>query len=243
MDIKDVLSKHEQWCTTDGNEGERANLRGADLSGADLSGANLRGANLIDANLSYANLRGAYLSGADLSGANLRGANLIDANLRGAVLRGANLRGADLRGANLHCANLTDADLTDADLRGADLYGANLYGANLTDADLYGADLRNAVLSGAELGEVASLWGTIGNMREVKTVQCGTWPVTYTADLMQIGCQLHSLDEWWTFTDDEISRMDADALTWWSKWKPLLESIIEASPADTPVDPSEDESA
>ena len=140
----------------------------------------------------------------------------------------ANLRGANLRGAYLSGAYLRNADLT---------------GANLRNANLRNADLRNADLTDAELGEVSSLWGTIGNMREVKTVQCGTWPVTYTADLMQIGCQIHSLDEWWTFTDDEISRMDADALTWWSKWKPILESIIEASPADTPADPSEDESA
>lgn len=46
----------------DKEDGERADLRGADLFGADLRdadlyGANLRGANLCDANLYGANLR------------------------------------------------------------------------------------------------------------------------------------------------------------------------------------------
>ena len=62
--LKEILKKHEELLK--GEEGERANLRGADLRGADLRGANLRGANL----------RGADLSEADLSEADLRRASL-----------------------------------------------------------------------------------------------------------------------------------------------------------------------
>ena len=82
LEIKQALELHEKWLNGE-NEGERANLIGADLIGANLSGANLSGANL-----SGADLRGAKLSGADL-----RGANLIGAKLRGANLSGANLSG------------------------------------------------------------------------------------------------------------------------------------------------------
>lgn len=63
-----ILAKHKKWVDTDGKEGQRANLRGANLSGAGLR----------DANLSDAGLRGANLSDADLEGANLRGADLFD---------------------------------------------------------------------------------------------------------------------------------------------------------------------
>ncbi|WP_302849181.1 pentapeptide repeat-containing protein [Pseudomonas corrugata] len=158
-----------------------------------------------------ADLSDAYLSGANLRGAYLSGANLSDAYLSGAYLSGANLRGANLRGAYLS--------------------GANLSGANLSGANLSGAYLSGANLSGANLSEVRELWGASGNCREVKALQCDFWPVTYTAERMQIGCQFHTLTEWWAFTDEEIGRMDGKALDWWKVWKPILQNIITLAPA------------
>ena len=140
-------------------------------------------------------------------------------------------------------ANLTDANLTRADLRGAnltdaDLRGANLTDANLTDADLRGAILTCAILTCATLTGVRSLWGTVGNTAEVKSIQVDTWPVTYTATHMQIGCQLHKLSDWWAFDDEQIGCMDSKALNFWRTWKPILQTIIAASPA-TPTEHTE----
>ena len=166
---------------------------------------------LSGANLSDANLRGANLRGANLSGANLRGTYLSNANLSGADLSGTNLRGACLRGANLS---------------GADLSGTNLSGTNLSGAYLSGTNLSGTNLSGA-----SSFWGTVGNCQQIKSIQADTWPVTYTATHMQIGCQLHTLKEWWSFGDEEIVRMASCALAWWRVWKPILRKVIETSPA------------
>ena len=138
------------------------------------------------------------------------------ADLRGAYLSDANLSDANLRGANL-----SDAYLSDANLSGANLSGANLSDANLSDANL----------SGANLSGVRELWGASGNCREIKAIQCDHWPVTYTAERMQIGCQFHTLAEWWAFTDEEIGRMDGKALDWWQVWKPILQNIITLAPA------------
>ena len=132
-------------------------------------------------------------------------ADLSDAYLRGANLSGANLSGANLSGANLSDANLRDASLRDANLRGANLSGANLRGANLC--------------------------GASGNLAEIKAVRCDIWPVTYTSEVMQIGCQRHLITEWLAFSDDEIMVMDSQALKWWAVWKPILQTIIAASPA------------
>ncbi|SOE49095.1 pentapeptide repeat-containing protein [Orrella dioscoreae] len=189
------------------------------------------GANLRDANLGGADLRDANLGGADLRGANLRGANLGGADLRDANLGGADLRGANLRGANLGGADLRDANLGGADLRGANLRGANLGGADLRDANLGGADLGGADLGGANLGELGSIWDTAGNRAEIKSLQLETWGVTYTATHMQIGCQHHTLERWWGFSDDCIRRMDERALEWWRKWKPVIQQIVAMSPA------------
>jgi len=137
---------------------------------------------------------------------------------------------ADLSGANLRGANLRYANLSGANLFGADLIGADLRNANLIDADLRGADLRDADLSGANL-RGANLRGVVGNMREIRSLQCEKWPVAYTSTHMQIGCQRHSIAEWSSFDDDVISAMDADALEWWRAWKPILQAIIATAPA------------
>ena len=181
---------------------------------------------------------------ADLRDADLSGADLSGAYLRGAYLRGADLSGADLRGADLSGAYLRDADLSGADLSGAYLRDADLSGADLSGADLRGAYLRGADLSGADLRELGSMWGVTGNLREVKAIQADIWPVTYTATHMQIGCQFHTLAEWWAFNDEEIGRMDSKALDWWAVWKPILQKIIETSPAVPGGDkPAETEAA
>lgn len=89
--LREVLKAHKLWLTSDGKEGELADLIREDLRGLYLPGADLRGADFLWANL----------IGADLRNANLRNADLRNANLRNANLRGANLRDADLSGANL----------------------------------------------------------------------------------------------------------------------------------------------
>ena len=172
------------------------------------------------------------LGGANLRGAYLRGAYLRDAYLRDAYLGGADLRGANLGGANLGDAYLRDAYLGDAYLRGAYLRDAYLRGANLGGADLRGAYLRDANLGGADL-RGADLWSTAGNNRHVKTIQAGDYVVTYTDTVMQIGCQRHDIAKWWKFDDARIAAMDGKtALKFWRTWKPILQQIIESSPAE-----------
>ena len=158
------------------------------------------------------------------------------ADLRGTDLREADLHKADLSCANLCDANLCGADLSNADLRGADLLGANLNGADLCDADLSGAtlefvdlsdaNLRNANLSGATLRD------TIGNMKQIKSLQIEKYTIVYTSDIIQIGCKNYTIEKWKNFNDDTISEMDAGALEWWKKWKETIFKIIEMSPAE-----------
>ena len=76
-----ILDEHKKWLQSNGEEGQKADLREANLRGADLREADLRRADLCRADLREADLRGADLCGA----------NLCEADLRGADLRGANL--------------------------------------------------------------------------------------------------------------------------------------------------------
>jgi len=200
-----------------------ADLQGADLQGADLQGANLQGANLRDTYLRGANLRGAYLRGADLQGADLQGANLQGANLRDTYLRGANLQGAYLRGAYLQ-----DAYLRGADLQGANLQGANLRGANLQDTYLRGADLQGAYLQGAYLR------GADGEKITIEKVPIQILTDTYYIIIfdahMKIGCEFHSIADWWAFDNERIAQMDGTrARRFWDIWKEPLQAVCKAN--------------
>ena len=169
------------------------------------------------ANLTHANLACVNLTRANLTRANLYGANLLRANLTHANTNGEEGSRASLTYANLACVNLEGANL-----EGANLYGANLTRANLTRVTLYGANLEGANLEGAS-----------GNLNNLKSVFCDTYPVTYTAEVMQIGCQCHKLEDWWSFDDARIIEMEGKtALKWWRTWKPILQQIIATSPAN-----------
>ena len=171
--------------------------------------ADLSETNLSHANLFHADLFRADLSHADLSEANLSEADLSEANLSGTNLSGANLSEADLSEANLSGTNLSEANLS----------GANLSGANLSEADLSGTNLFKTDMNGAS-----------GNIKEIKTIKVDTYPIVYTDKVIQIGCENHTIKEWFEFSDKEILEMDGKkALKFWQKWKPILKMIINES--------------
>ena len=103
------------------------------------------------------------------------------------------------------------------------LIDANLEGANLIDANLEGANLEGANLEGANLE------GANGNLKELKNMQIETYSISFTKDILQIGCKRFSHTEWKNFSDDEINKMDKQALSFWNKWKYFIFKAIELS--------------
>lgn len=170
---------------------------------------------------SSVNLRGVDLTGADLRGANLVGSDFAGADLRGANMMGARVVSADFRGANLNSANLNSANMTDARAVGANLRNVKLWGANLRNVKLLDADIRGADIRGAH-----------GLNDWVKCVQIERYPVTYTSEVIQIGCEQHPIENWRNFSDDQIYAMDRTiSSAWWDKWKDWLFATIELAPA------------
>ena len=157
------------------------------------------------------------LSCVDLSCEDFRGADLSKANLANAYLRGANLSNANLSNANLSNADLRDANLTNVDLSNADLTNVDLTKANLCRVNLKKANLTNA-----------DLRFCIGNNNEVKSLQIGAYLVSYTKDILNIGCQSHSHSDWKTFSDSTILAMDGlKALKWWNLNKDIIFTLID----------------
>ena len=107
--------------------------------------------------------------------------------------------------------------------------------ANLSDANLNGAYLRDADLSGADLSDANLL--CFGNMREICTMQFGKWNIGYTAEILQIGCQRHSIEKWQSAWESGVAgrkwidQMDDQALEWADRNMALVLSIIASNPA------------
>ena len=164
-------------------------------------------------NLRGSNLSGSNLSGINLSGSDLRGINLRGSNLSGSNLSGINLSGSDLRGINLSDSYCRGSNLSDINLSGINLSGCDFSGCDLSDSNLSGSNLRFAV----------------GNMSIVFSMQLENWRISFTDEILAIGCQQHTIKEWREFNDDIIKSMDSSALVWWKKWKDFVFTAIDLS--------------
>ena len=170
-----------------------------------------------DANADHELKLGLAVKWAIAARANITGAYLTGANLTGANLTRANITGANLTGANLTGAYLTDANLTRAKLTRANLTGANLTRANLTGAILTGADLADAT------------WRGVPITRPPIQIHGLMYAVTILDAHIQIGCELHSSDDWSSFDDERIARMDgATARRLWRDWRDVILMIAKA---------------
>ena len=89
-------------------------------------------------------------------------------------------------------------------------------GANREGANLYGARLD----------------GASGINDYIKCIQIETYPITYTSDVLQIGCERHLISEWAEFDNARIVQMDGkNALRFWKKYKDWIFQTIDLSPA------------
>ena len=89
-----------------------------------------------------------------------------------------------------------------------------------------GGNLWGANLGGANLG------GARGNQNNIKSIFLDTYPITYTDEYLQIGCEKHLIKDWWKFDEDRIRQMDGQAaVDWWAKYKTFVKRAIKLSPA------------
>lgn len=164
----------------------------------------------------------------DLSYADLRGCVLRCGDLEAAQLDGADFTDSDMLETNFYGSELTKADFTNAELRNCIFDNVFATSTNFTDADLSNASFMYARLYNANFTN-ASLDGVIGDGVELFSIQTNRYPVTVWKNVIQIGCQRHTIDTWKLLSDRQISSMDIGALDWWRKWKEPLLQIVEVN--------------
>ena len=109
----------------------------------------------------------------------------------------------------------------------ANITGAYLTGANLTGANLTRANLTGAILTGADLADAT--WRGVPITRPPIQIHGLMYAVTILDAHIQIGCELHSSDDWSSFDDERIARMDgATARRLWRDWRDVILMIAKA---------------
>ncbi|MCI4437525.1 MAG: hypothetical protein JHC33_12020, partial [Ignisphaera sp.] len=99
------------------------------------------------------------------------------------------------------------------------------------NAQVYGdADICDnvQVYSNAVVSGNAQLYGDAICTKSTNVIFTNKYAVTISDNFIKIGCKNHSIADWYSFTDEEISKMDCGALTWWRTWKPIIFAIIDA---------------
>ena len=110
-----------------------------------------------------------------------------------------------------------------ADLSGADLSRADLSRANLSRADLSWADLSRANLSRANDERIIIEKTPI-------QIATGEYHVIIFDAHMKIGCEFHSLADWWNFDNERVAQMDGTrSRRFWDIWKAPLMAVCEAN--------------
>ena len=60
------------------------------------------------------------------------------------------------------------------------------------------------------------------NGKELACMNAGKYQVVLSKEKIAIGCKFFTVEEWMSFDDERISKMDDGALDWWKQWKELV---------------------
>lgn len=148
------------------------------------------------------------------------------------------LSGACFWSTNLNSINAFRTNFSGAHLMGAELEQANLAYANLSHANLTGASLKHTNLFRVKM------MGTMGNGKEIKTIQIGGFPCAYTNKTIQFACQRHDIDVWVNITEAALEGMDPNAKTYYAHYYDLIKELVtETAPAapSNYIDPNQEQ--
>jgi len=170
---------------------------------------------LVNANCSGMNFDCKDLSLRSMNRINFNDASLNEADLTRSCLLNASFKNARMEETILYRACLLKADFTNTYLLYADFRKASLVCADFTSANLHSTNLEGAKIQGCK-----------GNGKEIKNIEDPTYHIAYTKDVLAIGCEQHSHQEWKGFSDERIIAMDKDALGWWIQNKIKIINLL-----------------
>ena len=85
--------------------------------------------------------------------------------------------------------------------------------------DLSGCTGLTSLPDNLQVGGNIELIGCTGLTNHIDDLE---WPISVWQGFIVIGCKKHPIEEWENFSDDEISKMNKNALGFWREKKPRI---------------------
>jgi uncharacterized protein YjbI with pentapeptide repeats len=160
LDITEIIRAHSQWLHSAGQEGNRANFRGADLTGREFLGVDL----------SQASFRNAVLNRTTFTGCNLEDADFAEVTGDSPVFTDCTMRQI-----NFARAHVINGHVTQSALDNASFLQARFDSAQMQHVTLHGANFRDAIMpswrlhkSGVEQATLRGLRAQHANISHVR---------------------------------------------------------------------------
>jgi uncharacterized protein YjbI with pentapeptide repeats len=208
------------------------------LSNMNLAGTVFRRCGLRHVKVSKCMLQGTRFDHCDMNNIYIhyppimQDVSFIRCGMEHAVIRGASINGLRADHCRMIGALITDVSVGDITLSGCDLEDVCFRRAHFCSAST-ATQFRNCSLYSAGFEECSGMksinfQNSIGNGREVCTVQNPLYPVVFTRTHIHIGCQRRTIYDWMHMTSTDIDRMYAKdaAVQNWRQIRLLLKNFI-----------------
>lgn len=126
----------------------------------------------------------------------LDGLDLSEVDLSGAAFEETSLKGCNFKGSRMVSCSFRSSWLTDANLAHAWIQRSNFLGCDMTNVNLYNTETIS----------------TVGNGKELKTVNICKYFGVYTTDYLQFNCARKTIEWWRNATREEIIELDPNYL-------------------------------
>lgn len=195
------------------------------FDGCNLPNATFNDADLTKTTLNQCHAHGASFVRAKMAHAWIGNSELTFTAFDRAEMSHVSIRGVNYTGARFNSASLRHADLSDVVLKGTSLYDVDAHGlsakgcAFLCLVDTKASDIRGL--------DAAMFYRCVSDKEIIRTMHGLRWPVNVWGNRMSIGCQMHTLEAWYSFDDATINAMHGEALSWWTTHKAFIRQFID----------------
>lgn len=139
-------------------------------------------------------------------------------------LNEANLDGLDLNHLNFDNVFINGASFKNTILSNISSKNASFIECDFTKSDFSFCNLLNTEFEECVLKEII-LRDTVGDMKNIFSVVLDTYVMTFTKEIMNLGCDSKSIEDWRKTTTDDI---EDDEQKWlWDYYKELIFEIID----------------
>ena len=240
QDLRDVSSEYRvsikaSFLNTDLSDTE---LDDIDFSESEFVGVNFHHNIIKDCSFNHCKLDTCNLSDSNISVTTFHHALLINTNFHASLLIATDFKSAYLNSCDLSLVagayqkwkhtRFAHCDLSDSTFRRANFTSAKFNSdTKFNNTSISQSKFTDAYLDYVDLSNLHDFAGVIGEGKRFLTFRATPWHIVILRkeQIMQIGCQKHTLDEWFGFSVREIDDMSTEAVDFWEYWKPILKLL------------------